>query len=228
MAITIIKGNIFRSQCQTLVNTINCEGVMGAGIALECRLRYPELYTRYQTLCQEKQISIGKLWIYKSTDRWILNFPTKNLWQLPSKPEYLKSGLFKFAQTYQQRGISSIAFPMLGADKGGLSASESQKIMLDYLDKLDLEIEIYQYDPYAEDDIYTDTKAWFFSQPIEYLSKTFRIRMAFLENLQRAFNNNKYCQLNQLAQVDGVGIKTLEKLFQASKQQPKQQSLIDL
>lgn len=55
MSVKVVKGNIFTSECQTLVNTVNCVGVMGAGIALECRLRYPELHEKYINLCNEKK-----------------------------------------------------------------------------------------------------------------------------------------------------------------------------
>ncbi len=77
MGIKIINGNIFTSKCQTIVNTVNCVGVMGAGMALECRLRYPEMHEKYILLCKDKLIDIGLLWIYKSPEKWILNFPTK-------------------------------------------------------------------------------------------------------------------------------------------------------
>src|SRR5690554_3048314 len=110
MAAKVIIGNIFSSDCQTLVNTINCVGIMGAGIALEYRLRYPEMYDRYVQLCSDSKIDIGKLWIYKS-DRWILNFPTKKHWKDPSRIEYLESGLEKFRDTYLNKGITSVAFP---------------------------------------------------------------------------------------------------------------------
>ena len=70
----IIKktGNIFTTQCQTIVNTINCVGVMGAGIAYEFRLRDPEMFERYKELCQNKTIDIGKLWIYNVNDEDIV------------------------------------------------------------------------------------------------------------------------------------------------------------
>lgn len=66
MSVQIVTGNIFTSECQTIVNTVNCVGVMGAGIALECRLRYPEMHDKYIALCTERKINIGLLWIYKS------------------------------------------------------------------------------------------------------------------------------------------------------------------
>ena len=133
MNINIIKGNIFTSQCKALVNTVNCVGVMGAGIAFEYRLRYPIMYEKYIQLCENKQISIGKLWLYKSEDKWVLNFPTKNHWKYPSKKKYLHSGLKKFVETYESKGIEAIAFPLLGADKGGIPQNESLEIMESYL-----------------------------------------------------------------------------------------------
>ena len=119
--ISIIKGNLFSSKCQTLVNTVNCVGVMGAGIALEFKLRYPEMFVRYVEHCRNKQIDIGKLWLYKppqADKQWVLNFPTKRDWKHPSKIEYLQKGLQRFVETYEQRGIQSIAFPILGSQNG--------------------------------------------------------------------------------------------------------------
>ena len=81
MSIEVITGNIFTSTCQTIVNTVNCVGVMGAGIALECRFRYPEVHKKYISLCNENKIEIGLLWVYKSPKRWVLNFPTKKHWK---------------------------------------------------------------------------------------------------------------------------------------------------
>ena len=75
--IDIIEGNIFTTKCQVIVNTVNCVGVMGAGLALECRLRYPDMYSLYVDLCNVNKIDIGMLWLYSSTEPWILNFPTK-------------------------------------------------------------------------------------------------------------------------------------------------------
>ena len=103
MAITRKTGNIFNTNNQTIVNTINCVGVMGAGIALECRLRYPSMYEKYINLCDQKKFDIGLLWVFRTNDpdRWILNFPTKKHWRHPSKKEYLYSGLRKFIETYK-------------------------------------------------------------------------------------------------------------------------------
>ena len=113
--ITLRKGNIFNSNCQTLVNAVNCEGVMGKGIALVYQCRYPDMFEKYAKFCKTGDITIGKLYLYKPIDQseqWVLNFPTKLSWRNPSRMDYLRAGLEKFCLTYQQKQISSIAFPM--------------------------------------------------------------------------------------------------------------------
>ncbi len=216
MPVTIIKGNIFTSKCQTIVNTVNTVGVMGAGIALECRLRYPEMYDKYVELCKADQLEIGKLWLFRSSDSWVLNFPTKQEWKFPSKKEYLHEGLQKFVETYESKGIVSIAFPLLGADRGGIDPKESLKIMYSYLDGLPIEIEIYQYDRFAPDDLYETTKAWFESKTTDELMELTGLRKDYIEKVALAMERTEIVQLNQLASVKGIGVRTLEKLFRAS------------
>lgn len=217
MSLKIITGNIFTSNCQTIVNTINCVGVMGAGIALEYRLRYPNMHEKYIYLCKEKKIDIGLLWIYKAEDKWILNFPTKRDWKYPSKIEYLEAGLSKFVSTYKERGIESIAFPLLGADKGGISQEESLSIIKHYLEPLDINIEIYKYSSNAKDDLYEKTKEWLLSQEVDYISKSTKLRKNYVDKVVEAMKSDRFCQLNQLGEVKGIGIKTLEKIFNFSK-----------
>src|SRR5689334_19885892 len=115
-----INGNIFTSKYQTLVNTVNCVGIMGAGIALEFKYRYPEMFEKYVKHCKEHLIQIGKLSIYEvpNKDQKVLNFPTKNDWKHPSKYEYLTKGLEKFLNIYREKKITSVAFPLLGAQNG--------------------------------------------------------------------------------------------------------------
>lgn len=217
MGVRVISGNIFTSNCQTLVNTVNCVGVMGAGIALECRLRYPEMHEKYIKLCDTNQIDIGLLWIFKSTDRWILNFPTKKHWKYPSKKEYLIKGLDKFVNTYQEKGIDSIAFPLLGADKGGIPQEESLSIMMSYLEKSSIDIEIYRYDQTAKDDLYDKTKEWLLAQDVNRISTLTKLRKDYVVKVIDAMNSPNIVQLNQLARVQGIGIKTLEKVFHFAK-----------
>ena len=119
--IKIVSGNIFNTECDYIVNTVNCMGVMGAGIAYEFKLRYPEMYKKYKKICEDNLFDIGMLWIYKDPDKNILCFPTKKHWKYPSKIEYLELGLQKFVSIYKEKGIKSIAFPILGASLGGIN-----------------------------------------------------------------------------------------------------------
>ncbi len=213
MSLKVITGNIFTSNCQTIVNTVNCVGVMGAGIALEYRLRYPEMHEKYINLCSNKQINIGTLWIYKTPERWILNFPTKTHWKYPSKIEFLHAGLEKFISTYEEKGIKSIAFPLLGADKGKIPEQQSLTLMMDYLERANLDIEIYKYDPNAKDDLFEKTKSWLLSSDVDYIAKKTNLRKNYVIKVIEAIQLPNISQLNQLSRVDGIGIKTLEKIF---------------
>lgn len=143
----------------------------------------------------------------------MLNFPTKKHWKYPSKKEYLHAGLQKFCSTYKEKGIKSIAFPLLGADKGGIPQEESLDIMRSYLDKIDLDIEIYRYDPRAKDDLYDKTRDWVLSQELIQISEATKLRKDYVEKVVDALKRPDIFQLNQLARIKGIGIKTLEKVF---------------
>lgn len=211
--IKIIKGNIFTTNCQTIVNTINCVGVMGAGIAYECRLRYPEMFAKYVELCDKKMIDIGTLWIYKDPEKWVLNFPTKFHWKYESKIEYLEKGLQKFLDTYKQKGITSIAFPLLGASNGGIPEQQSLEVMKRYLEQCDIDIEIYQYDPLAYDDKFNHFKELWNKIPERELADKSGLRIDFVNKVKDALKSDKIRTLSQLLTVRGIGDVTLEKSF---------------
>lgn len=141
------KGSLFEGNEQTIVNTVNCVGVMGKGIALEYKKLYPDMFKKYKSFCDKKMIDIGVLYLYEASDRWILNFPTKYHWRNKSKLSYLEDGLIKFVETYKDKGITSIAFPQLGCQNGGLDwETQVKPLMESYLSNLDdIEIVIYLY-----------------------------------------------------------------------------------
>lgn len=209
----LIKGNIFTSSSKTLVNTVNCVGVMGAGIALEFRLRYPKMFEEYKVLCKQNKINIGNLWLYKSNDKSILNFPTKFHWKYPSKEEYLHKGLTEFIRIYKDLNLDSVAFPLLGAQKGGIKPDKSLEIMSGYLNKVDIGIEIYQYDPVANDDLYQSFKKEFIYTNESNIQHKTGLRLQYIKLIKKALSNPEINQLNQLARVNGIGDKTLEKAF---------------
>ena len=220
MTIKVLKGNIFTSQCQTLVNPVNCQGVMGAGIALEYKLRFPEMYARYVELCERKLLDIGLLWLYRQSSCWVLNFPTKRNWKHPSNYNYLKQGLQKFVDTYQAKGITSIAFPLLGADKGGLDVLKVEQLMCDMLMPISqvVDIEIYHYDSKAQDDLFDHLCTLFNRHSIVELAALTGVTQSRLNTLDATIASGRIYQVNQLAKTPGIGIKTLEKVFTALMQ----------
>ena len=187
-----IKGNIFTTKLQTVVNTVNCNGIMGAGIALECKMRYPEMFIRYKELCDQQMLSPGKLYLYETESRWILNFPTKNYWKLPSKPKYLEDGLNKFTSVYKEKGIKSIAFPLLGTQHGGMDKDDVSMMMESHLSKLDIDVEIYDFDPNSEDDLFTKFREAMISQPSETIKKQTKLNLGKIAKLKEILSESHF------------------------------------
>lgn len=148
-------GDIFESKAQVIVNTVNCQGVMGKGLALAFKQRYPDMFKVYQQECKTGKLRIGRPTLYQDSIPWILNFPTKDSWRANSKLEYLEKGLEFLVAHYKNAGIKSIAFPKLGAQNGKLSWDEVGPLMSEYLSQLDVDVYVYiaegdreyQYDP---------------------------------------------------------------------------------
>lgn len=232
-----ITGNIFTSECQTLVNTVNCVGVMGAGIALEFKFRHPAMFDRYVGLCRDGLMDIGKLWLYRPPEgsadsRWVLNFPTKKDWKNPSKKEYLELGLKKFTATYRAKGVESVAFPALGAANGGLEEDDSIEIMQRHLKQCNIPVEIYRYDRTAKDDRYDEFRGKFLANGDDAaMAKATGLRVDFVRKVRDASERDNVRSISQLASVRGVGPKTLEKVFRYVMDGPAdnpKQATIDL
>ena len=217
--IEIKKGNIFTTNCQTIVNTVNCVGVMGAGIAYEFKLRFPKMFEKYKLFCEDGSIDIGRLWIYKlakddyETYEYILNFPTKKDWKYPTKIEYLEIGLKKFVDTYKSKGILSVAFPLLGANKGGLSEDISIRIMKKYLEQVDIPVEIWYFNPNAKDDLYEAFKAKFLNLDINFIKEQSKLRIDLINKIKNALLRDDINSMSGLLRVRGIGDKSLEKSF---------------
>lgn len=137
-------GDLFASEAQTLVNTVNCVGVMGKGVALEFKKRFPSLFDDYAERCARKQVQLGQPYVYRGAgQKLVLNFPTKGHWRSPSRLADIESGLDYFVQHYAQWGVTSIAFPPLGCGNGGLEWTEVGPIMFGKLHQLPIAIEVY-------------------------------------------------------------------------------------
>ena len=134
--IDVIKGNIFNSKCQTLVNTVNCVGVMGKGIALGFKERFPDMFEDYAKRCERGEVKLGKPYLYKKpTIPWIVNFPTKDHWRSVSKLEDIIRGLEFITERYEEWGIRSIALPPLGSGLGQLNWDIVGPTLYKYLKK---------------------------------------------------------------------------------------------
>lgn len=140
--LTYVTINLFKSPAQTLVNTVNTVGVMGKGIALSFKDLYPAMYQEYRQLCQDGKIDIGKLHIYRTPNKFIVNFPTKKHWRNPSRVEYIEAGLQEFVRVYGRYGISSVSFPQLGCGNGELDWERQVKPLMEHYLK-DLPIPVY-------------------------------------------------------------------------------------
>ncbi len=117
----VLIGDLFEAQAQTLVNTVNCVGVMGKGLALAFKKRFPEMYADYQERCSRKQVRLGEPYLYRSLfPPYILNFPTKDHWRSVSRLEDIERGLDYLRAHYEDWGITSMAVPPLGCGNGGL------------------------------------------------------------------------------------------------------------
>ena len=167
--ITYVKGDLFESPAKVLVNTVNTVGVMGKGIAKTFKEVYPEMFREYQGFCRDGSLTVGKLWLYKTPHKWILNFPTKQHWRGKSRLEYIEAGLDKFAATYDRKLLLQVSFPMLGCGNGELDWDDVRPLMEQYLRPLPIDVYIHLY-PQSKDFVpeHRDVEAmkqWLQSEP---------------------------------------------------------------
>lgn len=145
--IRLVSGNMFDCQVDALVNTVNCVGVMGAGVALQFKMRYPEMFQDYVRRCRAGLVRPGQPYewrleesLFGSDSRIVINFPTKDDWRNPSEYSYIESGL-RWLRGYllQSHGLS-IAIPALGCGYGGLEWTVVEGMILSALGNLENEI----------------------------------------------------------------------------------------
>lgn len=122
--IELTTGDILKDESEAIVNTVNCVGIMGRGIALQFKNAWPENFKAYEVACQREQVQPGRMFVFDTeqltSPRYIINFPTKRHWRGKSRMQDIESGLTALVAEVQQRGIRSIAIPPLGSGLGGL------------------------------------------------------------------------------------------------------------
>ena len=117
-------GNLLQADVEALVNTVNCDGFMGKGIALQFKQAWPENFDAYARACRAKEVRPGHMLVWESgrmvNPRYIINFPTKRHWREKSRLEDIRNGLRALVADVRRLGIRSIAVPPLGCGNGGL------------------------------------------------------------------------------------------------------------
>jgi len=139
-----VIGNLFESQAQTLVNTVNCVGVMGKGVAEQFKRRFPDMFEDYRRRVDRKSVRLGEPYLYRGSGKvQIVNFPTKDHWRSPSRLSDIDRGLDYLASHVAEWGIQSLALPPLGCGNGGLEWTEVGPLIYRKLRKLPIDVEVY-------------------------------------------------------------------------------------
>jgi O-acetyl-ADP-ribose deacetylase (regulator of RNase III) len=126
------QGDILQADTEALVNTVNCVGVMGRGIALHFKHAYPANFKAYAAACKREEVQPGRMFVHDTGQpgpRWIVNFPTKRHWRGKSRIEDIEAGMDALVDEIRTREISSIAIPPLGSGLGGLAWNDVRPIV---------------------------------------------------------------------------------------------------
>lgn len=209
--IEYFNGTVFNSGAGGIVNAINTVGVMGAGIALEFKLRYPDMYLDYEKKCKQNNIEVGKVDYYTDNPEiLIINFPTKRHFKYPSKMSWIEDGLKHFVKTYKDYNVKSIAFPKLGSSHGGLEWEEVKTIMERYLSNLDIKIIICLDDKKEAEGIEKDMVDKLNKIDINLLQKEVKLNSKQVQIIKSSIPLDRFWKLGKL---ESIGAKTYEKLF---------------
>ncbi len=145
----VTSGDILKADAEALVNTVNCVGVMGRGIAMQFKKAFPENFRAYKAFCDRKALHPGAMFVFGlgrlENPRYVINFPTKLHWRSKSKIEDIHKGLGALVHEVRQRGITSVAIPPLGCGLGGLDWSTVRKLVEKaFSDLSDVQVLLYE------------------------------------------------------------------------------------
>lgn len=138
-------GNIFNSSAQVITNPVNCVGVMGKGLALIYKEKFPDMYADYKKRCSEGAVILGKPYLWENDHVQIMNFPTKRHWKDKSLLSDIEEGLKYVSENYRKMGITSLSLPALGSGLGGLNWFDVKNLINKYLGALD-DLDVYVYE----------------------------------------------------------------------------------
>ena len=209
-----LKGNLFASNAQTLVNTVNCVGAMGKGVALEFRLRFPKMFVEYQRVCAAGKLHPGQIWPYRKERPWILNFAVKDDWRYPSRIEWVESCLQKFVENYRQLGLRSVAMPWLGAMNGRLDWPQVQALIRSYLAHLDdIDIELIEFDLQAPDPWFEHLGTVSNRMDVADFAQASGLTETAAQTILRAVRTGQAKSLAEVTALDSLGKLSIERLY---------------
>lgn len=147
MTVNVMQGNLLDARVDALVNTVNCVGIMGKGIALQFKRRYPKMYVEYRRACQLGMVHVGSMHIFRvdelSGPAFVINFPTKKHWKGSSSLEWVQAGLEDLVGCVQRLKIKSIAIPPLGVGNGGLAWADVEPLIRAAFDDVEVTVELF-------------------------------------------------------------------------------------
>ena len=207
--IKFIDDTVFNAPAEWIVNTVNCVGVMGKGLALEFALRYPKLEEIYKNQCANKEINLGNIYNYEIEGTKIINFPTKYHFKYPSQYEWIERGLKDFCLKYKKLNIKSVAFPYLGCTNGELDYQVVRMMMTKYLSLEDVDVYICSSKLVAgkEKEMLENFK----STPIEELFSICKLNNSQKEELKK--NRAKISRFYEILNIPKIGISSYKKYF---------------
>lgn len=190
MTLTFKNDDLFSQPVEALVNTVNCVGVMGKGVALEFKNRWPENYRAYKRVCDARELTPGRMFVFDrgrlfsdGGPRYLVNFPTKNHWRAKSKLEYVRDGLVALVEEIKTLGITSIAMPPLGCGNGGLDWKDVRPLIVESLSPLH-DVDIIVLSPHVSQD------ATEYSQSQFNLSYERAVLLKAMGDLERYFDGS--------------------------------------
>lgn len=206
-------GTVFNAPTQAIVNTVNTTGAMGAGIALEFALRYPEMYHDYIAKCKVGSIQTGKVDYFFDKEIIIVNFPTKQFFKYPSKIEWIEQGLKDFVSTYKEMGITSVAFPKLGCSNGKLNWNSVKPLMEKYLSSIEAEVFICLDNLKEAEGKEKEMIDLFNKYDVERLGKELKLRDNQIEYLSTNMPFERFWQIGLEKPIKGTAYKKIFNFF---------------
>lgn len=142
------NGDILREDVEAIVNTVNCVGIMGRGLALQFKNKFPQNFKDYQLACTNKEVQLGKMFVHQTgqliNPKYIINFPTKGHWKQNSKIEDISNGLDDLITIIEKYSIKSIAIPPLGSGLGGLDWKMVKKLIEEKLKNINCTVILFE------------------------------------------------------------------------------------